>query len=141
MYEIRDPRMPILNFEHSKYKLDRLNKRRKFDKVFPKHLDKNFPVESPLSRYNNIKESKSSKQISIPGPNLAIGMLRDSKDSKFVGDAEMKSDAELAPKEITFENSELWTESSGTHTRGSAAAPVDDMQDFGDFDDDAEQAV
>lgn len=47
----KDPRMPRLNFEHAQYKLQRLQKSAKLDRIFPKTLQKDFPVESPLARY------------------------------------------------------------------------------------------
>jgi hypothetical protein len=60
----KDPRMPNLNFEHAQYKLNRLQKNTKFDRKFPKTLDKTFAVESPLARFN--LESKKDKKPKTP---------------------------------------------------------------------------
>jgi hypothetical protein len=40
-----------------------IKRKAKFDREFPKHLDKSFPIESPLSRFN-LAFKKSEKKVS-----------------------------------------------------------------------------
>ena len=59
--------MPKLNFEHAQSKLNRIQRLSRFDRSFPKQLDKSFPIESPLSRFGaltikkKIPENKSTE--------------------------------------------------------------------------------
>jgi hypothetical protein len=50
--------MPKLSFEHAQSKLNRIQRLSRYDRTFPKHLDKNFPIESPLSRFGALVDKK-----------------------------------------------------------------------------------
>lgn len=74
--------MPVLNFSHSQYKVKMIQRKARFDRDFPKHLDKTFPIESPLTRFNLAfkKSEKGSGGASTSGGG---------DDSSTVGDGDV----------------------------------------------------
>lgn len=127
----RDPRMPKLNFEHAQSKLNRIQRLSRFDRSFPKQLDKSFPIESPLSRFGaltikkKVPENKSTeitskllinsdKEMPLPekdtankGPSAAAAPWPDRFEGS-IGDSTSFADGDVQDKDGDGFDEDSW---------------------------------